>query len=156
MSVPMWIWIAATVIFFAAEAITTELVSIWFAVSALVALLAAAFGAPVWLQAALFIICAATLLILTRPLVRRITGGRRTPTNADRVIGETAIVTEAIDGATGRGQVTVLGQVWSARAAGTDIPAGASVTVLAIEGVKLAVELKEEKAWAQQDTSLAE
>ena len=62
-------------------------------------------------------------------------------TNADRVIGSTALVTETIDNAQAQGQVKVNGQVWSARSAqDIVIPAGTDVRVLRIEGVKVMVE----------------
>jgi membrane protein implicated in regulation of membrane protease activity len=63
------------------------------------------------------------------------------PTNADRFIGKTGIVVEAIDNLTATGQVKVAGQLWTARsAADTPISAGVEVTILSIEGVKLFVE----------------
>ena len=49
-------------------------------------------------------------------------------------------MTEAIDNLASQGQVTVSGQIWSARSDGEEqIPIGARVTVLRIEGVKLIV-----------------
>ena len=56
------------------------------------------------------------------------------------VIGAEAVVTEAIDNAQAKGLVKVKGAIWSARSADDrPIPAGATVTVKAIEGVKLIV-----------------
>ena len=66
---------------------------------------------------------------------------RHDPTNADRVIGQTALVTEDIDNVEGKGLVVISGQVWSARSEhGVAIPAGTQVRVLRIEGVKVYVE----------------
>ena len=62
-------------------------------------------------------------------------------TNADRVIGAQALVTETINNTQAQGQVKVSGQVWSARAAqDVVIPAGRDVKILRIEGVKVIVE----------------
>jgi membrane protein implicated in regulation of membrane protease activity len=131
-------WIAAVAVFVVAEAMTVQLVSIWFALSSAFALLAALLGAPVGLQIAAFVVCAAILLAATRPLARRLKR-RAIPTNADRAIGATALVTKAI-GPDSVGQVTLNGQVWSALSVGGAVPVGAKALVLAIEGVKLIVE----------------
>ena len=62
-------------------------------------------------------------------------------TNADRVIGKTAIVIQDIDNIEGKGQVNISGQIWSARSQqAVVIPAGTEVKVLRIEGVKVFVE----------------
>lgn len=143
----IWIWVAALVLFVILEATTAQLVSIWFAAGALATLIVTLFDVSFGVQVAVFVVASAALVLLTRPLARRIVSTRHTRTNADRVIGEVAMVTEAIDNIAGKGQVTVMGQVWSARSTGMNIPSGRAVTVLAIEGVKLTVELREESAW---------
>jgi membrane protein implicated in regulation of membrane protease activity len=133
-------WIVVAAAFVVAEALTTQLIGIWFAVGAVVALLFELIGAPGWLQFLAFAVSAAILLALTRPLVRRFISSRAVPTNADRAIGEIASVLADIrDGETG--QVKVNGQVWSAIHLGIGvIRAGERVTVREIRGVKLVVE----------------
>jgi len=135
------IWIVAIVIFVVIEAATIQLVSIWFGIAAIVALIVAALGAEIWLQVVVFIVVAALLLILTRPIVKRLQ--KKSPgakTNADRVIGEQAVVLKAIDNDRAEGQVKVLGQIWTARSEnGAKIPAGQKVVVQAIQGVKVIV-----------------
>ena len=87
-----------------------------------------------------FIISIASLL-LTRPLVRKYVDTVKQPTNADMVIGKTALVTEGIDNIAAAGAVTVGGKVWTARSAGGDPIARDSIVVVKrIEGVKLIVE----------------
>ena len=61
-------WICAFVLFLIVEAVVPGLISIWFAVGSLPALLSAALGGPVWLQVALFLVSSVVALILTRPL----------------------------------------------------------------------------------------
>ena len=83
----------------------------------------------------------ALALALLRPAVSRRVKLRRSPTNADRVVDQTALVTETVDNEAGTGQVNVLGQVWTARSQlDVVIPAGAQVKVHRIEGVKVFVE----------------
>ena len=114
---------------------------VWFAAGALGAFLAACVGAPLWTQLIVFAAVSAAALALVRPAVSKFARPRRSPTNADRVVDQTASVTETIDNEAGRGQVSVLGQVWTARSElGVVIPAGSQVKVLRIEGVKVYVE----------------
>ena len=65
-------WLVLLVIFVVAEALTTTLVSIWFAAGALVALIVAVLNLPIGLQAGAFIVISLLLLILTRPIARKI------------------------------------------------------------------------------------
>ena len=87
------------------------------------------------------------LLIFTRPFAVKYINQNRVKTNADSLIGETAVVTEAIDNLAGAGQVRVNGQIWTARSSEEDreIPEGTRVRILEISGVKLMVEPEERK-----------
>ena len=136
-------WLIAFILFVVGEAVTVGLVSIWFAVGSLGALLTAALGGGLWLQIVVFLILSALSLMLLKPLSRKwMAGHKAARTNADRVIGETALVTEDIDNTMATGQVQVDGQIWTARSAhGVVIPAGSRVKVLSIQGVKVMVEL---------------
>lgn len=134
------VWAAAAAVFIVIELVTYGIASIWFALGALCALVAAVLGAPPWLQAVWFAFITAVTLLLTRPLVRRYINGRAQPTNADRVIGMEGMVGETVDNLSGTGAVRVDGKTWSARSAGGEIiPTGAAVRVRAIRGVKLIV-----------------
>jgi len=145
MSNPMYLWLGAIVIFGVVEAATAGLTVIWFAAGSLIALIAAALGAEFWLQVTIFIVVSAAALAATRPLAKRFITGKKVPTNADRVLGKTAKVTEAIDNIAPSGAVYVDGKTWTARSADArTIPAGALVTVQAMEGVKLIVKEEEQ------------
>ena len=65
-------WLAATILMFILEAVTVNLVSVWFALGALGALIAALLGAHLWLQIVIFFLVTILTLILTRPLVKSI------------------------------------------------------------------------------------
>lgn len=146
MDLMSWLWLGAAVLFGVVEALTAGLVSIWFVAGAAAALVGALLGAGLGVQVALFLTVSAAALAVTRPLVRRFTKGGAVATNADRALGETAKVTEAIDNTASTGAVYVDGKTWTARSAdGSVIPAGAMVQVLRIEGVKLFVKTIEEK-----------
>ena len=138
---PSTIWVIVLVVLVLGEAVTVGLTFIWFAIGALGGLITAWLGGPVWLQVIVFLAVSALALMLVRPLASRLMKTSHSPTNADRVIGQTAIVTEAIDNVEGKGQVNIAGQVWSARSQhDVAIPSGTEVKVLRIEGVKVYVE----------------
>lgn len=136
----MIFWIVLLVVLIIVEAVTAQLVTIWFAAGAAAALIAELCGLEQWLQWVIFIAVSAIALIATRPLVRKVTKKAVQPTNADRCIGQTAVVTEDIDNIEGRGQVHVNGITWTARSSdGTVFKKDERVTVEKIEGVKLIV-----------------
>ena len=136
----IYVWVVLMIAFALVELLTPQLVSVWFAIGSLGALAAAALNAPLWLQIVIFILISVIMIFVTRPLYKKFIKSKLVPTNSDRLIGETAVVTEAIDNLTSKGTVKVCGQVWSAKSEnGETIPAETHVTVLRIEGVKLVV-----------------
>ena len=140
-------WLIAMVLFGVLEAVTVGLTSIWFAVGALAALIAASLGAFALVQVIVFLVVSFVTLLLVRPLAQRYINDRKEPTNADRVIGQEAVVTQTIDNLRGEGQVSVSGAAWTARSQEeAPIPAGTRVRVLRIEGVKVIVSPAEETA----------
>ncbi|MBR3561613.1 MAG: helix-turn-helix domain-containing protein [Oscillospiraceae bacterium] len=133
------IWIGAIVVFGLAEAATAGLVSIWFVGGSVAALVAAVFGAPLWLQFVLFVAASAALLVATRPLARRMRE-KVVPTNADRVLDHPARVTETIDNDRPTGAVYIDGKTWTARSEdGTVLAKDTMAKVVRMEGVKLYV-----------------
>lgn len=140
------VWLVLLILFAAAEAATVGLTSVWFAIGSLGALICALLGGSIWLQIGIFIVLSVVCLVALRPLAKKYLNNRVEPTNADRVIGQEAKVTQAIDNIQGTGAVTIGGVTWTARSEhDTPIPAGAMVRVLRIEGVKVMVEtIKEE------------
>ncbi|MBQ2061217.1 MAG: helix-turn-helix domain-containing protein [Oscillospiraceae bacterium] len=146
MSVETVVWIAAIIVFGLAEAATAGLVSIWFVIGSVAALITAALGGPVWLQVVLFFVVSIAALIVTRPLVKRMKKDT-VATNADRVLGSTARVTEVIDNTVPTGAVYIDGKTWSARSADESvIPTGALVRVVRMEGVRLFVDIPKEES----------
>ena len=136
------IWIAAVIIFGVTEAVTAGLVSIWFVLGAVAGLITAVLGGSIWLQVVLFFIVSIATLVATRPLVRKLSKKGQVATNADRVLGGTARVTETIDNTIPTGEVYIDGKTWTARSqSGAVIAAETLVTVIRMEGVKLYVDV---------------
>ena len=138
-----YLWLALMIGFVAAEAACPfHLVSVWFAVGSLVALVAAALDAQMWLQITLFAVVSVGLLVATLPLVKKFVIPKQAKTNVDSVIGSRGYVTEEIDNLSASGQVKLGGMYWTARSEdGHPIPAGALVEVARIEGVKVFVKM---------------
>ncbi len=145
MTVGMYVtifWIAAMVILLIVEIATLGLTTIWFAGGALIAAIASALGAPLWLSILLFVLVSAVLLFFTRPIVKKHFNGKLVKTNVESIVGAHAVVTEEIDNIKGLGQVKVDGKEWTARSEDESriIPKDTVVTVKEVSGVKLLVE----------------
>lgn len=134
-------WLVLLIICIGIEVATMGLTTIWFAGGALVAIFAAVVGAPIWLQAIIFIVVSLVMLFFTRPIAVKYFNKDRVKTNVESMVGRQAIVISEIDNLQGIGQVTVGGQEWSARSAEDQvkIAVGAVTVVVAISGVKLIV-----------------
>lgn len=138
MSTEFWIWLIIMAVFIVVEAATVGLITIWFAVGSLVALIVALIGGPFWLQMVLFLAVSLVLLVCLRGYIRQ--RMKPTATNVDSVLGQTAVVTVAIDNVMAQGQVKIGPMEWTARStSGKSIPAGARVRVDRVEGVKVFV-----------------
>ena len=135
------IWLIAIALLLLVEFATSALTTIWFAGGALIALICAFFGGPVWLQVILFIAGSIVLLFLTRPLAVKLMNKGAVRTNADSLIGKEAVVTERIDNRQSTGTVQINGQVWRARSVKPKnrIEKDEIGMGRAIEGVKLIV-----------------
>ena len=134
------IWLVLLVVFLIAEAVTVTLVSLWFAVGALIALFAGLLGGPLWLQVLLFLAGSTLSLFALRPLFRKYLRPKLTATNIDSVIGSIGLVTVSVDNASASGQVKLGAMEWTARStSGDPISEGTLVRVDRIEGVKLLV-----------------
>lgn len=133
------LWLVITVVLVIIEIATFNLVTIWFAGGAFIAMVAAMFRLPMWVQLILFAFVTTVLLVSTRPFVVKMME-KKTPTNSDRVIGSVGVVQEEIDNIKETGAVKTDGKVWTARTLnGEVIPVGETVKIHEIRGVKLMV-----------------
>lgn len=139
---PVIIWLAVLIILIVVEIFTLGLTTIWFAGGALLGILVAALGGPVWLQILLAGIVSAVLLFFTRPIAMKYFNRDRERTNAESLVGRQAIVISEINNLRGTGQVTINGMEWTARSImdGQTVEPGEVVTIRGINGVKLLVE----------------
>jgi len=137
-------WAVLLVVLVVIELETVQLVSIWFALGAAGALISAAVAprmSLLWLQLLIFLVVSGVSLYLTRPFVKKHVRIKQTATNADRVLAMIGTVRETVSSIDNTGTVYVGNKLWTARpeAGEADIPVGAQVDILRIEGVKLIV-----------------
>lgn len=123
------------------EMATTSLVSIWFVLSGILAMLASLFIKSIIIQMAIFVIFGLIFMTLTKKIMKKIVPQKH-KTNIDRIIGMTGIVTEKIT-KNFPGEVKVDGKKWTAVSSKT-IEEGSSVKILEINSTKLTVERMEE------------
>lgn len=135
------LWLILAIVFIVVEGITVQLVSLWFVIGTIPAMIAAAAGAGYLLQGILFLATSILVLIFFRPILQKRLRITKKPTNADRVIGMRATVLEEIDNLSETGRVHANGLDWTARAVDDSmiIAKDSLVQVLSIEGVKLIV-----------------
>lgn len=134
------VWLGACIMLFILEAVTVGLVSIWFALGALAALVVSLIGGPFWLQIIVFLTVSALTLWLTRPLVKKHFNNRHEATNADSFIGKQCVITQDVDNIASTGQAVCQGKTWTVRSTnGMPIRKGEKAVVDSIEGVKLMV-----------------
>ena len=113
----VFVWIIFAVFMLVCEALTTQLVSIWFVIGGVAAAVTCIFTDSILIQTIVFVTVSLVALLATRPLVKKFLENKKEPTNSDRLIGRVGIVTER------------------------EIKSGANVRISAIEGVKLVVEV---------------
>ena len=135
------LWLVAGVVLLVAEMFTLTVFAGMVGVGALVAALAAALGAPLALQAGVFVATSGGLIAFAREPVQRVLNrGGDSPSADPRVLsGTTAVVTERVSETSG--QVRLHGELWRARpyAGNGPLEIGAAVCVAAVEGATLLV-----------------
>ena len=131
-------WIAIAVLAGVIEVLNPHLGSIFATAGAVAAALAAFAGFGFAVQAIAFLAVFLISLTMLRDRLTGHLGGRGVPSRTESLIGRHGVVTHAIDPLLGHGRVTVNGEVWAAKS-GVSIEAGATVRVVAADGIVLEV-----------------
>lgn len=140
------LWLVLFVVFLMVEASTVAVISLWFAIGSLTAMVASFFGAEFWLQAVLFFAVSLVLLCALRPLTKKYFNPKITRTNVDAVVGTTGRVVETVRNDLTQGRVKLGGMEWSARSSSGEIlEEGTLIKVDRVEGVKVFVSAQEVK-----------
>ena len=133
-----FLWLILAVVLAIIELSTTALVSIWFVVGSLFAFGTSFITDSLLVQVVVFLIVSGICLIVSRPLADKWLNRKVVPTNNDRLIGETCIVTEVIK-PDRKGRVKTDGLTWMAES-DHELTVGQKAVVRKIQGVTLTVE----------------
>lgn len=139
------IWLIGIILFVILEAVTYQLVSIWFAIGAAGGLVAAMCGADFNIQMTVFVAVSVIALLCLRPLSKKAIKTNEVKTNVDSLIGREVLITQEVNNIQASGKGIVAGMDWTVRSADdTVITKDEVVLVEKVEGVKLIVKRKGE------------
>lgn len=134
-----YLWLGVVFCAAIAEAIGRRMFALALIPGGVVASVLAFLRLPVWVEVLAFF-CVSVLCgyLFFRLMPRKKTGSPRNK-GAEDLIGESGTVIDQIDNLAGCGLVSVNGEEWAARSIDYDgiIDEGASVSVVAVEGVRL-------------------
>lgn len=134
-----WLWLIVTIVFGVVEAMTLGIISIWFAIGALIAMLFAFVIDSFFIQLIIFLCVSLILVSTTRKVaVEKLKIGQH-KTNVEELIGKEAIVVKTILPHEA-GEVKLEGKVWrTVSDSKQTYEVNEIVTVLRIEGVTVIV-----------------
>jgi membrane protein implicated in regulation of membrane protease activity len=135
------IWFTVIVLTLIVESQTADLVSIWFAPGAFVAMILAFCDVNLPIQLGVFVGLTIIGLILTFTVIRpRMKAKQKVEkTNVAALEGQLALVEEDVNNATAKGVAKINGQLWTARMEDANLAAkkGDWVEIVRVEGTKL-------------------
>jgi membrane protein implicated in regulation of membrane protease activity len=133
------LWLTAFLMFAVVEMLTLDLMFIMLGGGALAGLAADFAGAELWLQIVAFCVVSLLMIGFVRPVALKHLrkGPVEQRSNIERLIGESALVMEAVS--TSGGLVKIGGDVWSARSETGVLAPGQRAVVSAIEGATAVV-----------------
>lgn len=133
----LYVWLSVVIFLGLLELMTTNLVSIWFVISGILAMVISLFTDNLYIQIGVFVLVGVLLMPMSKRIYKKI-NTKKVCTNLDRVIGMKGIATTDIPKDT-IGEVKVDGKLWSSYSS-HNIKKDDYIKVLAIDGVKLKVE----------------
>lgn len=136
-------WILVFIIAIVVEISTQELVSIWFSVGAIPAIILAAFGLSFWWQLGTFAVVSAIAFVLSQIFLKKRIKINSSATNADSLVGNEILVISRVT-PTSIGEGRVRDVVWTI-ASDETIEKDEFAIVKEIKGNKLIVMSKEKK-----------
>ena len=121
------------------EFLTADIDTIWFCLSSLVCTVLAAFKVHYLIQLGVFIVLSIILMLLTRPLTKRMMEREIVKTNSDKLIGSIGVIYSEIN-ENEIGEVKIDGQIWRAiNRDGLSFDVNEKVIIEGISGNKLIV-----------------
>lgn len=139
------IWLIVAIILVIVEIFTAAFGAVCFAVGAAASAIAASLDATFTWQIAIFAIVSFIIFAFLRPVVLRFLNKKSedVKTNAEALVGKTAIVSERIDTEQHTGRVAIDGDDWKAISEDNSvIEKGTAVEVTKIESIIVTVKIK--------------
>lgn len=135
-------WLIVFIILLVIEIISVSLISIWFCVGALAAMICSVLGFDLYVQLGVFAAVSLICVILTRPLARRLHKKDIKPTNVNAFVGRRVLVYSAINNIENIGEIKINDIIWKAKSSdGSIIEKGKLVVIDEIKGVTAYVSL---------------
>jgi len=143
----LWIiWLSVFVLSLIIEAVTSELVSVWFAAGALISLILSFIpNVAWWIEVIIFVVISFAAFLFLRPLLKKLIKKKHVDTNIDEIIGKKGIMTIASTELES-GEAKINGVLWTAVNANEEEPLekDTKIVVVAIKGNKLIVKKAKE------------
>ena len=111
----IYLWLAVGIVSFVVELLTVGLISIWFVLGALVALLLALLDLHIAIQVVAFAIVSVISIFCFRNYWVKHLKDNFIPTNLDAYAGKEVVVFEEINDSANTGIIKINGQLWSAK-----------------------------------------
>ena len=138
----MWIiWLGIFVLAIIIEALTADLVTIWFAFGGVIALVISFIpGVNWWIELIVFMVISVATLLCLRPIATKLLKRNIVSSNVDEMIHKKGKMIKGCD-ELNHGEVKINGVIWTAISSDEhqDIKEGTLVEVLAVDGNKLVV-----------------
>ena len=138
----MWIvWLGIFVLAIVIEAVTADLVTIWFAIGGVIALIISFIpGVQWWIEIIVFMVISVATLLCLRPIATKLLKRNIVSSNVDEMIHKKGKMIKGCD-EINHGEVKINGVVWTAISSDEHqaIKEGTLVEVLAVDGNKLVV-----------------
>ena len=138
----MWIiWLGIFVLAIVIEALTADLVTIWFAFGGVIALVISFIpGVNWWIELIVFMVISVATLLCLRPIATKLLKRNIVSSNVDEMIHKKGKMIKGCD-ELNHGEVKINGVIWTAISSDEHqgIKEGTLVEVLAVDGNKLVV-----------------
>ena len=130
-------WLIVVILLAIIEAMTVNLVTVWFIISGIITMFLSFFLSDLISQFAVFVLLGILLMLLTKPFIEEIKKNKEEKLNLERIIGMQGVVIKEIKKNV-VGEVKADGKVWSA-ISDKRITVDSDIIVEEIHGVKLLV-----------------
>ena len=135
---PMIFWVVVALGALAIDIATSSFMFIWFAIGAIVAVIAVVFNAPIVVQAIIFIAVSSVFMAVGYPIVKKTIKKtvNKTLTMEEAYIGREFTITKDVDV---KANIKFEGIYWTVKNVGKPLKEGDLVQIIGIEGNKLLI-----------------